>query len=38
VPMGELAIVPNAPHTVVYDAPLELARVVLPFLSGEQGR
>jgi 2-hydroxy-6-oxonona-2,4-dienedioate hydrolase len=36
LPMGELAIVPNAPHTVVYDAPLELARVVLPFLRGDQ--
>jgi 2-hydroxy-6-oxonona-2,4-dienedioate hydrolase len=38
LPMGKLAVVPGAPHTVVYDAPLELARVVRPFLSGDQGR
>jgi len=38
LPMGRLAVILNAPHTVVYDAPLELARVVKPFLSGDQGR
>jgi 2-hydroxy-6-oxonona-2,4-dienedioate hydrolase len=38
LPKGKLAVVPGAPHTVVYDAPLELARVVSPFLSGDQGR
>jgi hypothetical protein len=29
-------VIPGAPHTVVYDAPLELTRVLLPFLSDEQ--
>ena len=38
LPDGRLAVIPEAPHTVVYDAPLELARVVRPFLSGDQGR
>jgi 2-hydroxy-6-oxonona-2,4-dienedioate hydrolase len=38
LPDGRLAVIPGAPHTVVYDAPLELARVVRPFLSGDQGR
>jgi len=38
LPMGRLAVIPDAPHTVVYDAPLELARVVRPFLSDDQGR
>jgi pimeloyl-ACP methyl ester carboxylesterase len=37
LPMGKLAVVPNAPHTVVYDAPLKLASVVEPFLSGDRG-
>jgi 2-hydroxy-6-oxonona-2,4-dienedioate hydrolase len=36
LPMGRLAVIPGAPHTVVYDAPLDLARVVLPFLSSDQ--
>jgi 2-hydroxy-6-oxonona-2,4-dienedioate hydrolase len=36
LPDGRLAVIPGAPHTVVYDAPLELARVVLPFLSGDR--
>ncbi len=36
LPMGRLVVVPGAPHTLVYDAPLELARVVRPFLSGDQ--
>jgi 2-hydroxy-6-oxonona-2,4-dienedioate hydrolase len=38
LPDGRLAVIPGAPHTVVYDAPLELARLVRPFLSGDQGR
>jgi 2-hydroxy-6-oxonona-2,4-dienedioate hydrolase len=38
LPMGRLVVVPEAPHTLVYDAPLELARVVRPFLSDDQGR
>jgi 2-hydroxy-6-oxonona-2,4-dienedioate hydrolase len=36
LPMGRLVVVPGAPHTLVYDAPSELARVVRPFLSGDQ--
>ena len=36
LPMGRLAEIPGAPHTVVYDAPLDLARVVRPFLSSDQ--
>jgi len=36
LPLGSLAVIPGAPHTVVYDAPLELARVVRPFLSSDQ--
>jgi 2-hydroxy-6-oxonona-2,4-dienedioate hydrolase len=38
LPMGRLVVVPGAPHTLVYDAPSELARVVRPFLSGYQER
>jgi 2-hydroxy-6-oxonona-2,4-dienedioate hydrolase len=38
LPMGRLAVIPGAPHTVVYDAPLDLARVVRPFLSSVKGR
>jgi 2-hydroxy-6-oxonona-2,4-dienedioate hydrolase len=36
LPRGRLVVIPGAPHTVVYDAPLELTRVLLPFLSDEQ--
>jgi 2-hydroxy-6-oxonona-2,4-dienedioate hydrolase len=36
LPEGRLAVIPGAPHTVVYDAPLELARLVLPFLGGDR--
>ena len=36
LPMGRLVVIPGAPHTVVYDAPLELTRVLLPFLGDEQ--
>ena len=35
LPMGRLVVIPRAPHTVVYSAPLELSRVVLPFLSDD---
>jgi pimeloyl-ACP methyl ester carboxylesterase len=38
LPMGRLAVILGAPHTVVYDAPLDLARVVRPFLSSVKGR
>jgi 2-hydroxy-6-oxonona-2,4-dienedioate hydrolase len=38
LPMGRLVVVPGAPHTLVYDAPLELARAVRPFLGGGQER
>ncbi len=33
LPEGRLVVIPGAPHTLVYDAPLELARVVRPFLG-----
>jgi 2-hydroxy-6-oxonona-2,4-dienedioate hydrolase len=33
LPEGRLVVIPGMPHTLVYDAPRELARVVLPFLS-----
>ena len=33
VPDGRLRVIPGAPHTVVFTAPLELARVVRPFLD-----
>src|SRR5215203_444792 len=36
LPRGRLVVIPGAPHTVVYDAPLELSRVVLPFMGDEQ--
>jgi pimeloyl-ACP methyl ester carboxylesterase len=35
LPMGQLVVIPGAPHTLVYDAPSELARVVRPFLGGD---
>jgi len=38
LPRGRLIVVSGAPHTLVYDAPSELARVVRPFLSGYQER
>jgi len=39
LPDGRLALIPGAPHTVIYDAPQERANVVLPFLSGtREGR
>lgn len=36
LPEGRLAVIPGMPHTLIYNAPLELARVVLPFLSGDE--
>jgi 2-hydroxy-6-oxonona-2,4-dienedioate hydrolase len=38
LPMDRLVVVPGAPHTLVYDVPLELVRAVRPFLSGYQER
>jgi len=38
LPDSRLAMIPGAPHTIIYDAPLELARVVRPFLRGYQER
>ena len=37
LPEGRLVVIPGMPHTLVYDAPRELASVILPFLS-EEGR
>ena len=33
LPDARLAVIPGAPHTINYTAPLELARVVRPFLG-----
>ena len=33
LPDARLAVIPGAPHTINYTAPLELARVVRPFLE-----
>jgi 2-hydroxy-6-oxonona-2,4-dienedioate hydrolase len=33
LPMGRLVVIQGSAHTVNYSSPLELARVVLPFLS-----
>jgi 2-hydroxy-6-oxonona-2,4-dienedioate hydrolase len=38
LPKGRLIMIPGAAHTVNYNSPLELARVVRPFLSGDQPR
>jgi 2-hydroxy-6-oxonona-2,4-dienedioate hydrolase len=38
LPKGRLIVIPGAAHTVNYNSPLELARVVRPFLSGDQPR
>src|SRR5581483_9844159 len=35
LPDAELAVVPRAAHTVNFNAPDELARIVLPFLRGD---
>jgi pimeloyl-ACP methyl ester carboxylesterase len=36
-PRGELAVVPGSPHNANYCAPVELARIVLPFLQRVDG-
>jgi pimeloyl-ACP methyl ester carboxylesterase len=36
LPMARLVVIPGAAHTVNYNAPLELARIVRPFLEAEQ--
>lgn len=33
LPQGELRIIPGAPHTINYSAPLEFVRVMKPFLQ-----
>jgi 2-hydroxy-6-oxonona-2,4-dienedioate hydrolase len=33
LPMGRLAVIPDGPHTLIYNRPLDLARVVREFLS-----
>ena len=33
LPRGELAVVPGSPHDANYTAPVQLARVVVPFLD-----
>jgi pimeloyl-ACP methyl ester carboxylesterase len=33
LPMGRLAVIPDGPHTLVHNRPLDLARVVREFLS-----
>lgn len=33
LPMGRLVVIPGAPHAVNYSSPLELVRVVRPFLE-----
>jgi 2-hydroxy-6-oxonona-2,4-dienedioate hydrolase len=38
LPKGRLIVIPGAAHTVNYNSPLELARVVRSFLSGDQPR
>jgi pimeloyl-ACP methyl ester carboxylesterase len=36
LPHGRLVVIPGAAHTVNYDAPLELVRVVQPFLQEDR--
>ncbi len=38
LPMGRLVVIPGAAHTVNYAAPLELVRVIGPFLEGPRNR
>jgi pimeloyl-ACP methyl ester carboxylesterase len=40
LPMGRLVVIPDGPHTLVHNRPLDLARVVREFLSAapEKGR
>lgn len=33
LPLGRLVVIPGAPHTVTYNAPLKLAGAVRAFLS-----
>ncbi len=33
LPMGRLVVIPGSAHAVNYSSPLELTRVILPFLS-----
>jgi pimeloyl-ACP methyl ester carboxylesterase len=33
LPNGRLAIIPDAPHAINYDAPAQLAQIMLPFLA-----
>jgi hypothetical protein len=33
LPSGQLKVIPGGPHTLVYTMPLELVRVVRPFLD-----
>jgi 2-hydroxy-6-oxonona-2,4-dienedioate hydrolase len=37
LPRGRLIVIPGAPHTVNYNAPLELVRVVRPFIQDGRG-
>ena len=34
LPMGRLVVIPGSAHAMNYSSPLELTRVILPFLSG----
>lgn len=36
LPNGRLAIIPDAPHAVNYDAPRQLAQIILPFLAEQE--
>jgi 2-hydroxy-6-oxonona-2,4-dienedioate hydrolase len=36
LPEGRLVVIPDMPHTLIYNAPRQLARVILPFLSGDE--
>jgi pimeloyl-ACP methyl ester carboxylesterase len=33
LPNGRIAIIPDAPHAINYDAPAQLAQIILPFLA-----
>jgi 2-hydroxy-6-oxonona-2,4-dienedioate hydrolase len=37
LPLGQLAVIPGAPHTLNYSSPLEVVRVVRPFLPKRPG-
>jgi 2-hydroxy-6-oxonona-2,4-dienedioate hydrolase len=36
LPMGRLVVIPDAPHTIIYNCPSELVRVVRPFLDEDR--